>query len=189
MRPASTTRDDLYEERGAAELETRASEPWSLVARFEGEGIQYDRPDSVLYFDQTIARALLAPRWRPGPTSTLEAGPRAEILRSPLAPAEEYRELAGVFEVEIFGPGSWWRLATAAGRRRYERPALRRGFDPVGLHTDFGFVDLDLLVDRALAAGLRLRALLTARLERHADSGDDSRSLYFSLDLRRLLLR
>ena len=52
-----------------------------------------------------------------------------------------------MFEVEIFGPGSWWRLATAAGRRRYERPALRRGFDPVGLHTDFGFVDLDLLVD------------------------------------------
>ncbi len=187
VRPAPTTRDDLSEARAALEGEARAGQAWSLTGRLEGEGLQYETPDSTLYFDQTILRGWLAPRFAAGPWLGVAAGPRAEWLVSPIDPAEEYSELGGAVEFESFGGGAWWRLAPAAGRRAYRHERQRGRFDPVGLHTDYDFVELDLLADQGLGAGWRLRVLASGRLERHNDSSDDSSSLYFSLDLRRLL--
>src|SRR5260370_30859797 len=86
-----------------------------------------------------------------------------------------------------FGRGAGWRGGPAGGRRSYRHEAQRGRFDPVGLHTDYDFIGLDVLADQGLGAALRLRLLVSGRLERHTDPGDDSRSLYFSLDLRRLL--
>ena len=188
VRESPTTRDDLDEARVALEGEAHAGLAWSWNARLEAEGLQYEVPDSTLYFDQTLLRAWLAPRYAAGPLVSLAAGPRIEWLSSPLDPAEAYGELGGAIEFESFGRGAWWRLVPAAGRRTYRHQALRGRFDPVGLHTDYSFVELDLLADQGLGAGLRLRLLVSGRLERHTYSGDDSRSLYFSLDLRRLLL-
>jgi hypothetical protein len=186
-RSAPTTRDNLVEARLALEGEAQAGLSWALIGRFEGEGLRYDDPDSTLYFDQTILRGWLAPRYGPGALVSIAAGPRVELLTSPLDPAEAYRELGGAIEFESFGRGAWWRVVPGAGCRIYDHEAQRGRFDSVGLHTDYSFVQLDLLADQGLGAGLRLRMLLTGRLERHTDSGDDSRSLYFSLDLRRLL--
>ncbi|HEY6866918.1 MAG TPA: hypothetical protein VI792_06655, partial [Candidatus Eisenbacteria bacterium] len=73
------------------------------------------------------------------------------------------------------------------GQRTYRLPATRGHYDPVALHTNATFYQVDLNGDQGLGAGLRLRMLLTGRIERHTDPGDDSTSLYFSLDLRRLL--
>ena len=109
------------------------------------------------------------------------------MLLSPLDPAEEYGELGAALEFESFGRGAWWRVAPVAGRRTYRYETRRGHFDPVGLHTNYSFVGLDLLADQALGPRSRLSLLVSGRLERHTDSGDDSRSLYFSLDLRRLL--
>lgn len=185
--PAPTTRDNLDEARIALEGDAHAGLAWSLIGRFEGEGLRFKIPDSTLYFDQTLLRGWLAPRYAPGPLTSLAAGLRVELLRSPIDPAEEYDDLGGAIELESFGHGAWWRLVPEAGRRTYRHEAQRGRFDPVGLHTNYTFIQLDLLADQGLGAGLRLRLLLTGRLERHTDPGDDSRSLYFSLDLRRLL--
>jgi hypothetical protein len=187
VEPAPTTRDDLLEGRLALEGEAHVGLAWSLTGRLEGEALQYEFPDSTLYFDQTVLRAAFAPRVSAGPFLSLAAGPRLEALRSPLAPAEEYLDLVGALEFESFLRGAWWRLSPAAGRRAYRREAQRGRFDPLGLHTDYTFVQLDVIADQGLGAAWRLRLLATGRLERHTDPGDDSRSLYFSLDLRRLL--
>jgi len=185
--PAATTRDDLDEARVTLEGEAHTGLSWSLVARGEGEGRRYDDPDSTLYFDQTVLRAWVAPRYEAGPLLSLAAGPRGEWLSSPLDPAEAYGELGGAIEFECFGRGAWWRIVPGAGHRAYVHEAQRGRFDPVGLHTDYDFLELDLLGDQGLPAGLRLRVLASGRFERHSDSGDDSQSLYFSLDVRRLL--
>jgi hypothetical protein len=187
LHEAPTTRDDLAEGRLALEGEARADLTWSLIGRLEGEALRYDDPDSTLYFDQTLVRAWLAPRYAADPLVSLAAGPRAEWLVSPLDPAEAYAELGAAIEFESFGRGAWWHVVPAVGRRSYRHEAQRGRFDPVGLHTDYDFIGLDVLADQGLGAGLRLRLLVSGRLERHTDSGDDSRSLYFSLDLRRLL--
>ena len=187
VEPAPTSRDDLLEGRLALEGEVHTGLSWSLTGDLEGQALNYEFPDSTLYFDQTVLRAGFAPRVSAGPFLSLAAGPRLEALRSPLAPAEEYLDLGGVLEFESFGRGAWWRLVPAAGRRAYRIEAQRGRFDPLGLHTDYTFLQLDVIADQGLGAGWRVRLLVTGRLERHTDPGDDSRSLYFSLDLRRLL--
>ena len=56
----------------------------------------------------------------------------------------------------------------------------------IGLHSSYAFYEIDLLADQALPGSLRLRAYVDARLESHVDHTQDARSLYFSLDLRRI---
>jgi hypothetical protein len=182
-----TTRDDFGQAHGAISGELEMTPRWALGATAGVEVYRYDRPDSTLFPDEDIWRGGLSARYLPRPLVSVSAGPYAELLASPMGPAEEYREIGGAVEFETFPSGSWWRIVPAVGRRFYRLEAERGRFDSPGLHTSFTYVQLDVLADQRLAARLRLRVLLTARLEAHDDPTEDSRSLYFSLDLRRLL--
>ena len=189
IHPAPTTRDNLREGRAVLEGEARGGPTWSLTGRFELDALAYDQPDSALFYDQTLWRGWIAPRMVTWSIASLAAGPRAELLVSPADPGEEYGDLGGAIEFESAGRNSWWRIAPWIGQRTYRVPATRGRYDPVALHTNATFYQLDLIGDQGLGAGLRLRMLLTGRIERHTDPVDDSTSLYFSLDLRRLLSR
>jgi len=182
-----TTRDDLAQAHGAIAGELEMTRHWALGGSLGGEVYRYDHPDSTLFPDEDIYRVDLAAVVRPRPLLSVSAGPYAELLSSPMGPAEEYREIGGAVEFETFPSGSWWRIVPAVGRRFYRLEAERGRFDSPGVHTSFTYVQLDVLADQRLAGRLRLRVLLTARLEAHDDPSEDSRSLYFSLDLRRLL--
>ena len=70
-----------------------------------------------------------------------------------------------------------------AGRRTYREAPSRPLSTPV-LHTSYDFYELDLVADQRLPAALRLRGLLDGRIEHHTEPADDTRSLYFSIDLR-----
>jgi hypothetical protein len=54
------------------------------------------------------------------------------------------------------------------------------------LHSSFDFVELTGFLDQPLPGKLRARATAAVRSERHDVADHDARSLYFSLDLRRL---
>ena len=56
----------------------------------------------------------------------------------------------------------------------------------VGIHSSYSFAEINVLADQALPGALRLRAYVNGRLESHVDHAQDARSLYFSLDLRKL---
>ena len=162
---------------------------WSLRPELRAEMVRYDDPDSVLDFDYRLARAQVALRRELGQAWRAGTGPRGEWLEAPWCPAESYREFAWVLELERLTAGSLWSLAPLAGRRTYATPATAAPstnlLEPV-LHSSFDFVELTGFLDQALPAGLRLRALGSLRAERHTDPDHDARSLYFSLDLRRL---
>jgi hypothetical protein len=55
-----------------------------------------------------------------------------------------------------------------------------------GIHSLFAFYELAVFGDQPLAGSLRLRLSGMGRAEVHSDGAEDSRSLYFSLDVRRL---
>ena len=182
-----TTRDDLAQAHGAIAGELAMARHWALGANVGSELYRYDRPDSTLFPDEDIWRAGVSAHYMPRPLLSVSAGPYAELLASPMGPAEEYREIGGAVEFETFPSGSWWRIVPAVGRRFYRLEAERGNFSSPGVHTSFTYVQLDVLADQRLPSRLRVRVLLTARLEAHDDPSEDSRSLYFSLDLRRLL--
>jgi hypothetical protein len=182
--PAPTSRDNFWEERGAVDAEFGLSEAWSLRARFEGEAIQYDLEDSTLFFDYQVIRGRAGPRLALGSLG-VTLGPRAEVLISRLNPAEGYQEIGGGMEVEVLARGAWWSIAPAAGWRDYdELPAASQ--DGIGLHSSYAFYELGILGDQAIPGALRLRVFANARYESHVDAAQDARSLYFSLDVRRL---
>jgi hypothetical protein len=181
---ASTSGDDFWDERGALEGE------WSTGAglwraRLEGEAIQYDREDTTLFFDYQIVRATLGPRFQPAPSWSFGLGPRVEWFLSPQDPGERYRELAGQVELEWLGGGAWWELAPAAGWRAYE-PGARSDDADLGLHSSYGFGELQVFGDQAVSGRWHVRALAQARAEFHTDSAENARSLYFSLDVRKI---
>jgi hypothetical protein len=184
MRVAPTSRDNFWQEWAQAELGLRLAEEWQARARMDFEGFQYEVQDTSIYFNYAVARARLGPRYDRLTGLGVTAGPQAEILRSAVNPAEDYDEFGGFFEIEFFGLGGWWSATPAAGWRDYSGTSL----DPGGLdlHDSYAFYELSVLGDQRLPAALRLRALGTVRLERHADSASDATSLYFSLDVRRL---
>ena len=100
------------------------------------------------------------------------------------APGERYFEWGGGFDLERSLGQSWWALSPSAGVRNYTAVgdiALLSG------HSDYGFLELQVLIDQALLLRSRARISATMRLEKHGDSSQDARSLYFSVDLRRLL--
>lgn len=186
IRLAPTTRDNYWEGRGAAEADPGLGGWWSLRMRLEAEALHYDLEDNTLFFDYQVVRARMGPRLSSGGPWSVTVAPRAEALFSRLAPAEGYQEIAGTVELEYLNRGSWWNATPAAGWRDYDEIPGSANDAVFGLHSSYAFYELGLLADQALPAGLRLRAFLNGRFEYHIDSAQDARSLYFSLDLRRL---
>jgi hypothetical protein len=113
-------------------------------------------------------------------------GPRLQWLRSPGEPAEAYDETAGALEVEWLLPGRWWNVGPALGWRNYRLEPSGNPFEDVGIHSSYWFIDLSAFAEQALGAGWQLRGIGTARDEHHRDTSQNARSLYFSLDIRRL---
>jgi hypothetical protein len=181
--PALTSRDNFWEERGAIDGEVGLAGSWTLRGRVEGGAVQYDVQDSTIYFDYQELRARLAPRWTSGTTS-LALGPRLDVLLARLNPSEGYQEIAAMGEFESLALGAWWNVIPIAGWRDYDEPADPD--DSIGLHSSYSFVEINVLADQALPGALRLRAYVNGRFESHIDHAQDARSLYFSLDLRRL---
>ncbi len=187
LQVAPTTRDDYWEEQGALGLELWPAGRLGLRARLESEGLQYDRQDTTVFLDSGLLRWKVGPRWQPSPSWTLTPGPRGEWLSSPRDPGEGYQEVGGDVDVEYVGRRAWWYVTPAAGWREYHAvPADFTGLSVPGLHSSFAFYELSVLGDQPLPGALRLRVTGTARLERHTDPAQDARSLYFSVDLRRL---
>ena len=185
LEPSPTSRDRFWQLEGALEGELPMSENVALRARAGAEALQYDAEDTTLFFNYQIYRARLTPRLERTRWS-LGAGPRAEALESSLEPGEEYREIAGVVEIEYLGSGSWWNLTPAAGWRDYGEVPASDTLGAGGLHSSYSFAEIGVLADQAFPGALRLRLLATARFEWHIDPAQDARSLYFSLDLRRV---
>ncbi len=180
---APTSRDRFLEGRGALAAVLRFGDTWSLAAQGELEVTRYDDQDSSLYFDYRVVRARLGPRVEHGGWS-LTAGPRGEVLSAALAPAEDYREIAAFADLELLPGGAWWSISPAGGWRDYD---LVSAPDLPVLHSSYGFAEAAVLADQPLPGRLRLRASGLIRLEWHEDRSQDARSLYFSLELRRLL--
>lgn len=162
---------------------------WEIRPEVSLESLRFDVPDSLLDFDYDVwdARLLLGrtlgTAWRVG------MGPRAEWLSAPWNDAESYDELGWTLELERFTAASWWNVAPAFGRRRYAGTVAAMTdllLPATPLHSDFTFVELSAFLDQKLPARMRVRALATLRDERHDDPDQDARSLYFSLDVRRL---
>ena len=179
---APTSRDNFIEARGAIEAQQRTSDRLALRERAEVEAHRYDLEDSTLYFDYQIARGAAGIRIENLGAASLTVGPRVEALFSRLNPTEAYLEVGGALEYEMLGASALWIVSPAAGWRDYDRNTG----GAIGLHSSYAFYELGLIADQALPAGLRVRANGTFRLEYHIDDSQDARSLYFSLDVRRL---
>lgn len=184
MRLAPTSRDNFWQPWGQAEIGVRIVEAWQARANVQYDGFRYDVQDTSIYFDYSIVRARVGPRYDRYTGLAFSAGPEGERLRSPINPAEDYDEYGAFVELEFLGGGGWWSATPAAGRRSYSDES----FDPDGLdlHQSYTYYEVSLLGDQRIPGGLRLRALGTVRHERHADPVNDATSLYFSLDVRRL---
>jgi hypothetical protein len=186
LRNVPGTLDRFHEGRAELHGTWRWDDAYSVGLNLDGDGYRYDRPDTVVDFDYTVVRAELLLRRDFSGRAWLAAGPRAEFLTAPWNPAERYREWAASLEVEFLDDGRWWLLGPAAGRRGYEVSEDGSSTDPDAIHSSYLFAELQVLADQALPGRWRLRLTANGRAEKHDDSSQDARSLYFSLDLRRL---
>lgn len=161
--------------------------PWqwgSAELALSGEGYRYELPDSVSYFDYQLVRGRVGGRFELAGGYSLTASPQGEALLAQASPGERYFEWGGALDVERSLGQAWWSFSPSAGVRRYTAVgdvALLSG------HSDYRFLELQMLVDQALPLKCRARLSATLRFEKHDDPSQDARSLYFSVDLRRLL--
>ena len=188
-RDVTDSRDRFAQFNAEAVAGLELAADWGLRPELRAELVRHDEPDSVVEFDYRLARTQLLLRREFGAAWRAGAGPRGEWLVAPWCPAEEYREFAWVLELERITGGSLWNLAPVAGRRSYAQSATaaaaRDLLAPL-LHSSFDFVEMTGFLDQPLPAALRVRALGAVRAERHTNPDHDARSLYFSLDVRRL---
>lgn len=184
---APDTRDAFFEADVAAEAEWRLAASWAGNARVEMETQRYDEPDSVVFLDYRILRARLMPRYEQT-RWTLAAGPHAEWLNTGIGSLEEYTELSAAIELEALLPGSWWSIAPELGWRDYREAAVdpRTGQPEIGAHSSYRFIELNVYGDQRLPGELRIRLLGSGRYEAHTKDVDDARSLYISLDVRKI---
>jgi hypothetical protein len=185
LRPAASTRDRFVELQTRLTLGVRLGERYSLRGTLEREGYWYDRPDSSIDFDYAVHRIRLELRRELQDGLTLSLGPRLELLGAAWNAEERYREIAGVGEFELISGSRWWFAQPAAGWRAYESSSDGSS-GATSLHSSFAFGEMQVFGDQALPARLRARVLMDGRMEWHEDQSQNSRSLYFSLDLRRL---
>lgn len=173
---------------GRGTLETEWSLPWasSVVVALDGEGFHYDDPDSIVDFDWGLLRARLDWKLSQGGHGSLAVGPRFERLLAPWNAGESYREYTGRVSLEHLSPRAWYSLEPAVGRRRYDSPETPGTYSVQALHSSFDFLELDGFAEQQLPGRLRVRLLANGRLEKHDDGAQDARSLYISLDVRRL---
>lgn len=186
IHPAPTSRDRFLNADASALCRLRLDDALALDTRLDGEWFNYDEPDSVYDFNYRVGHASLALRFDRLPQFSATLGPRLQWLRSPMNPAESYDECAAMLELEWLKSDSWWSVSPSIGRRDYLLKPDRDAFDDVGLHSSYWFVDLGWYAEQPLAGGWRLHTLGAAHAERHDQPSDDARSLYFSLDIRRL---
>lgn len=183
---APTSRDNFWQERVDLEVERRGEGVVGLRARLEGEALQYDLPDSSLYFDYRTARLAAGPRFGGDRGWALWAAPRVEALFAPWNPGEEYVEGAVQLELESFAGRAWWSVTPAAGWRSYRDDPVAAALGLEDLRSSYAFAELAAHGDQPLPGALRLRLNANARLEAHADESQDAASLYFSLDVRKI---
>lgn len=157
------------------------------MAHVDCGSVQFDVEDDVPYFDHTRVSARGGPRLQSSPVWTLEAGPRLEWMRAPLAQDEAYDEYAGYASFETIARGALWTIAPAAGRRTYRATGVDPAFGSLSTgHSSYDFLELDAFGDQAVPGGLRLRLSANGRWEFHDAAVENAASLYFSLDVRRL---
>lgn len=189
LRDVASSRDRFARVLGKLSGRLALGERWDLSPELEAEAVRHDDPDSLVDFDYRILGAQASIQFEVGPALRAGTGPRAEWLAAPWNPAEEYAEIGWAIELERLTGSAWWSLAPAAGHRRYARSAPAAPstdlLAPV-LHSSFDFVELSAFLDQQLPGALRVRSLAALRAERHENPDHDARSLYFSLDVRRL---
>jgi hypothetical protein len=192
FRSAPTSRDNYWEADAQGSVTMFQASGVGLVLATTAESMRYDAPDSAVFFDYDLARAQLSPQWITTGW-TFRLGPRGELLRSPHDPSEQYRELAGVLEIEWAPRRGWWTLTPIAGWRDYTGDAAADvataavGTLPTpSTRSSYAFYELDGVVEQSFWGGLTFRAYGSGRIERHTDSSQDARSLYISCEVRRL---
>lgn len=184
-RTARTSRDDFLEGRAGLEAGLRPVTGLGAWLRAEAEMQRFDLEDTTLFFDHHVLRATAGPRWSgPGGLDVWLAA-RVERLAARLAPGESYVEAAAIAEVELLA-GGWWSVTPAGGRREYGDDPQSAALGLPQLRSAYRFAELTLLAEQPLAGGVRARALATGRVEWHEDGSQDARSLYISVDVRKL---
>ena len=181
-----STRDRFLAPRASVALDLRSADAVRLHWSADGEALRYDAPDAVAYFDYQVARTRLELERDLGGGWAARIGPRLEWLLSATNASERYAQTGAGLEVERIGAHSWWNVGPEAGWRQYERETDTI-IDSPGLHSSFAFYGIQALAEMTLSGVWRARLLADARIEKHRDASQDARSLYFSLDVRRLL--
>jgi hypothetical protein len=185
MHVVTSSLDNFWQERGAAELFLSLGSHAAWPSRAEVESQRYDLQDSLLAFDYVEWRAQTGWQLRPSPSWNLTIGPRAQWLDAPLNPGESFREVAGFAELEVIGLRALWSVTPGAGWRDYPVGSSTAG-DAVSQHSSYGFVELEVIADQPVGSSWRVRVAGTGRSEFHSDTIENAGSLYFSLDVRRL---
>lgn len=185
-REPTSTRDRFLAPRAGIALDLRSADAVRLHWSADGEALRYDAPDAIAYFDYQVARTRLELERDLGGGWAARIGPRLEWLLSSANASERYAQTGVGLEVERVSARNWWNLGPEAGWRQYERETDTI-IDSPGLHSSFAYYGLQALAELTLAGVWRARLLADARIEKHRDASQDARSLYFSLDVRRLL--
>lgn len=183
LRDVASSRDRFVLVNGGGGVALRFGDRWKGVLRAELDETRYDDPNDT-YFDYFVLHGRLDARFEPGWRWSVAAGPRLEWLRAPREPAEDYLESGGGLDLSWARPGAYLSFAPQAGWRDY----LGAGeLDVIVVqHSSYAFYELAGYFDQRLPLGLRGRGVGSARWEFHVNAEDDARSLYFSLDLRRI---
>jgi hypothetical protein len=187
LHSALDTRDKFLEAIVAAEGEWRLGPSWASGLRVALETLRYDDADSVVFFDYRLVRAQLMPRFE-HVRGSVAIGPRYERLDTGIGSLEEYEELSGALELEGMLPGGWWFISPELGWREYRKLSAGSRAESVdlGAHSSYRFIELGVYGDQRIPGEWRVRLLASGRYEAHTQASDDSRSLYISLDVRKI---
>ena len=186
LTPQQSTRDRYRNWTGQLDWTLYAGPSYNLSLGADEEWMQFAEPDSLLDFDYSVHRGEARVRRQWGGAFSAAVGGRGEWLRAPWNPLERYREAAALIELESLTSRAWYVLSPTVLWRDYEVESQGQGFDLQPAHSDFTGLEIFLMLEQAIPGGVRLRGTGVGRVEWHRDSADDARSLYFSLDVRRL---
>lgn len=187
LRDEHSTRDRYWAPRAQIALDLRSDASARLHWSAEGEAMRYAAPDAEVYFDYEFLRTRLDLERDLGVGWAMRIGPRLEWLLSIENASERYAQTGVGLEIEQLSPAAWWSVSPDAGWRQYERETDTIIVAP-GLHSSFAYFGLQAMVEWTIAGAWRSRLLADGRVEKHRDPSQDARSLYFSVDVRRLLV-
>ncbi len=186
LTPQESTRDRYSNWTGQLDWTLYAGPNYTFSLGADEEWMRFAEPDSLLDFDYAVHRAQAKVRRQWGGAFSAAVGGRGERLQAPWNSLERYWEFATLVEVESLTSGAWYVLSPSVLWRRYDVESQGEGFDLQPAHSDFMGLEMFLMLEQAIPGGVRLRGTGVGRVEWHRDSADDARSLYFSLDVRRL---